>query len=76
MRMISLLDLATPLSAVGGGLVAGIFFAFSTFTPRGGRLPSFPSASAQVRGRQVIVEHKECAEAEAVQGGPLAPSVT
>lgn len=47
MRTISLLDLLTLLSALGCGLVAGIFFAFSTFVMKAlGDLPPAQGVAA------------------------------
>ena len=55
MREISMLDLATLLSALGCGLVAGTFFAFSTFVMKAlGNLPP-PQGIAAMQSINVVV---------------------
>lgn len=55
MKTISLLDLATLLSALGCGLVAGIFFAFSTFVMKAlGAIPP-PHGIAAMQSINVVV---------------------
>ena len=55
MRVISMLDLATLLSALGCGLVAGTFFAFSTFVMKAlGNLPP-PQGIAAMQSINVVV---------------------
>ena len=55
MREISLLDLATLVSALGCGLVAGIFFAFSTFVMKAlANLPP-PQGIAAMQSINVVV---------------------
>lgn len=50
-----MLDLVTLVSAVGSGLIAGSFFAFSTFVMRAlGRLPS-PQGIAAMQSINVVV---------------------
>jgi len=56
MRTISLLDLVTLVSALGCGLVAGIFFAFSTSVMKAlGTLPPAESVAARQSINVVII---------------------
>lgn len=55
MKQIAVLDIVTHLSAVGCGLVAGIFFAFSSFVMKAlGKLPP-PQGIAAMQSINVVV---------------------